>query len=114
MKIIISIIIGVILFFLILQRISDRTYKPTKDEIIDRLKKVIDGSIDYSDFDELCSVKIAYDSSLENIRQKLNCILDDPKAINHPHSKIKEVDLSYEGKIMVNNLIKEMENLTSL
>jgi hypothetical protein len=113
MKIVISIIIGVVLFLLILQKISNRTYKPTKDEIIDRLKKVIDGSIDYSDFDELCCVKIAYDSSLENIRQKLNSILDDPKAINHPHRKIKEVDLSYEGKIMINNLINEMENFTS-
>jgi hypothetical protein len=113
MKIVMSIIIGVVIFFIILQKISARTYKPTKGEIIERLNKIIDGSIDCSDLDELCSVKIVYDSSLENIRQKLNSILDDPKAINHPHSKIKEVDLSYEGKIMVNNLIIEMGNLTS-
>ena len=112
MKIIISIIVGIVIIFWVLQKLSDRTYKPTKSEIIDGLKKILDGSIDYSHLDELCSVKIAYDPKLESIRQKLNDILDNPKAMNHPHTKTKGVDLSEEGKSLVQKLIYEIKKAT--
>ena len=100
------------MLFWILQKVSDRTYKPNKSEIIEGLKKIIDGSIDYSQLDELCSVRIAYDPKLESIRERLNDILDDPKAINHPHSKEKGVDLSEKGKSLVQNLIDELIKAT--
>ena len=99
---------------MILQKLSDKTYKPTKSEIIEGLEKIIDGSIEYSHLDELCSVRIAYDPKLESIRIKLNDILDNPKALNHPHSKIKGVDLSEEGKVMVQNLIDEIRKTARL
>ena len=112
MKIVIGIIVGVVILFLIIQKLSDKTYKPTNSELIEGLEKIIDGSIEYSHLDELCSVRIAYDPKLESIRIKLNEILDDPKALNHPHSKIKEVDLSEEGKVLVQNLIYEIKKTT--
>lgn len=112
MKIVIGIIVGVVILFLTLQKLSDKTYKPGKSEIIEGLEKIIDGSIEYSHLDELCSVRIVYDPKLESIRIKLNDILDDPKALNHPHSKIKGVDLSKKGKVLVQNLIDEIKKAT--
>jgi hypothetical protein len=112
MKIIAIIIVCIAIIFWLLQKVSDRKYRPTKSEMIEGLNKIIDGSIDYSHLDELCSVKIAYDTELESIRQRLNDILDDPKSTNHPHSEKKGVDLSEEGKSLVQNLIDEIKKET--
>ncbi|MBA3029478.1 MAG: hypothetical protein FP816_11820 [Desulfobacteraceae bacterium] len=78
-------------------------------ELIEGLEKIIDGSIEHSHLDELCCVKIAYDPLLENIRERLNDILDDPMAMNHPHSKTMGVDLNEEGKGLVQNLINDIK-----
>jgi hypothetical protein len=103
------IIIGIIIFFLVLQKLSDKTYKPTRNEIISKLQEMINGNIDYSDFDELISVRIAYDHSLEEIRIKLNDIIDDAININNPHSNTKVIDLSEAGKKRLKELIEELE-----
>jgi len=103
------IVVGIVVFFLILQKTSDKTYKPTRTEIIKKLRKTIDGSIDYADFDELISARIAYDNTLEEIRTKLNSIIDEKANINQPHSKTKIIYLSEVGKKRVEELINEME-----
>ncbi len=105
----IVILIVIIVFFAILQKISDKTYKPTRTEIIQKLRAVKEGSIDRYDFDELISVRIAYDPSLEEIIKELNNIIDDTTNINQPHSKTKAIDLSEAGKKKIEELIEKLE-----
>jgi len=110
MKTALLVIVAIIVFFMILQELSDRTYKPTKEDLIAKLRQTIDGTIDPDTFDELLCVRIAYDPFLDEIRIRLNGILDGKDAINRPHRKTKTIDLTEIGKKRVAELVERLQN----
>jgi hypothetical protein len=105
------IVIFVIAIFSILQAISNRTYKPSREIIAKRIKDTIEQTIEYHDFDTFYSVKIAYDPKLEEIRLKYADIIDDPDF----QSDIKETDciapINESGKKQLEVLMEELRVL---
>jgi hypothetical protein len=61
--------------FLCLQYFSDKTYKPTVDDIRRIIVATVQQSIDLQTFDTFSCVRIAYDSKLEAIRHRYNAIM---------------------------------------
>ena len=103
----ILIIIVIVLVFLILQIISNRTYKPTKEEIKEILNKTIEGKLELYDFDEFSSVKIHYNKKLEEIRMKYIKVVSN-KEYNSINENENPVPLNDKGKIEVKKLIGEL------
>ena len=101
------IIIVIVVVFMILQIHSNRTYKPTKEEIKEILNKTIEGELELFDFDEFSSVKIHYNKELEEIRLKYVKILAnvDYNSINDNENP---VPLNDNGKIEIQKLIGEL------
>ncbi len=62
-------IVFVFIFFGALQIHSDRTYKPTREEIEQILMSIINGNISDAELDEFICVRIKYDPDLEMIRE---------------------------------------------
>ena len=106
MKWIFLIIIVFIVAILIFQLISNRTYKPTKEEIKEILNKTIEGKLELSDFDEFSSVKIHYNKELEEIRLKYNRIVTN-KEYNSTNNNTNPVPLNDKGKIEIKKLAGE-------
>ena len=101
------IIIVVVIVFLVLQIISNRTYKPTKEEIKEILNKTIEGKLELYDFDEFSSVKIHYSKELEEIRLKYVKIIAN-KEYNSINDNTNPVPLNDKGKEEIKKLIGEL------
>ena len=63
-------IIGIAVCFRLLNWLAARTYKPGRDEIADKLRKVLDGSMTIYEWDEFICVPIGHDEKLNSIREK--------------------------------------------
>ena len=107
MKWLALIVIVFVIFIMILQFISNRTYKPTKEEIIEILNKTIEGKLELFDFDEFSSVKIHYNKELEEIRLKYVKIIAN-EYYNSINENENPVPLNDKGKIEIQKLIGEL------
>ena len=62
-------ILGLIFaFFWFLQWLSDRTYKPSRDQVKRIFQASIEGKLSLGAFDEFSCVRIAYDPRLDRLR----------------------------------------------
>jgi len=111
--IIVAILISIILLFAVLQWFSNRTYKPTKDEIRKIIQASIDGRLSLGEFDELSCVYIAYDKGLENIREKYNQIVNNPEYIDGEMTDDNMTPLNAAGKNKLSELINELSQVTT-
>ena len=103
----ILIIIVIVLAFIILQIISNQTYKPTKEEIKEILSKTIEGKLELYDFDEFSSVKIHYNKELEEIRLKYIQIVSN-KEYNSINENENLAPLNDKWKIEIKKLIGKL------
>jgi hypothetical protein len=77
--VLIVVVIAIATLFFLLQHYSDKTYRPTVDDIRRTIQATIDETIDLARFDEFSCVRIAYNARLEAIRHRYNEILGSEK-----------------------------------
>lgn len=99
--------------FWLLQWRSDKTYKPTKEEIRKVLLSSIDDTIDQSTFDEFSCVQIAYNKELDAIREKYNKMMTNPEYIDRVISPQRVVPLNEIGKSKLRELINDLDAIIS-
>jgi hypothetical protein len=78
---IILVVVVPILFF-VLQHFSDKTYRPTVDDIRGTIQATIDETIELPRFDEFSCVRIAYNPRFEAIRHRYNEILGSKECLS--------------------------------
>ena len=106
--IIVIFFIAAILLFLALQWHSDKTYKPSKKEIISIIKESINGNISLHEFDTFSNVRIAYNKDFEKIRDKYNKIISNDKYINNNATEEDVTSLNADGKTQLKHLLNEL------
>ena len=110
-------LIGFILFifilFLFLNKLSAKTYRPTKEQVKSIIERTLDDSIDYRTFDEFYCVKIVYDSNLEKVREKYGSIVSNPEYVDEKKSNDSIVPLTAEGKRELEQLIGSLDESTT-
>jgi hypothetical protein len=97
--------------FAFLQWLSDRTYRPSRDEVRRILEASLEGRLDYKALDEFSCVRIAYDTRLDHLRQRYNAILDDPANVAGELTESNATPLNERGRARVRELIIELERL---
>ena len=97
--------------FLFLQWLSDRTYRPSQDDIRRVLEASLEGRLDVKALDEFSCVRIACDPQLDRLRQRYNTVLDDPTCILGELTASNATPLSELGKARVRELINELDAL---
>jgi len=112
--IIIIVFVLLVAIFWALQFISDKNYKPTKQEILDIIQKTIDGNIDLSKFDEFTSVRISYNRQLDAIREKYNTIVDNKEYFSESDiTKENVAPLNEQGKNKLRILLEELNEIST-
>ena len=96
------------MLFIILQWRSDKTYKPSKNDIKGIIQKSINGNISLHDFDTFSNVRIAYNSDYEKIREKYNYIISNNNYINNNAVEEDIVSLNNDGKKQLELLLTEL------
>ena len=98
-------------FFWFLQWLSDRTYKPSRDQIKRIFEATIEGKLSLGAFDEFSCVRIAYDPRLDRLREKYKRIVDDPAHMAGEITWQNITPLNEAGKEKLRELISELEQL---
>jgi len=111
---IIGAVAGIWILFWILQRNSDRTYRPSPDELRQILQASLEGRLDYKALDEFSCVRIAYDQRLDRLRERYNAILDDPASFLGEAAKSNATPFSEQGAGRVRELISELDDLQAV
>ena len=106
-------IAAVFVFFLFLQWLSDRTYRPSRTDIRQILEASLEGRLDVQALDEFSCVRIAYDARLDRLRQRYNTNLEDPACWLGEITKENATPLSEQGRARVRELIHELDPLPS-
>ena len=103
-------VVAFFLFFHILQWFSDRTYKPTAQDIRNIFQDTIDGKLSTGRCDEFCCVRIAYDKGLDEIRERYERILEEAGNCKwEDASETNQTPLAEQGKEKVRQLMKELD-----
>lgn len=102
-----------ITIFWLLQWRSDKTYRPTKEQIRKILLSSIEDTIDQGTFDEFSCVRIAYNRELDAIREKYNQIVNNPEYIDTVISPELVVSLNEIGKSKLRELINDLDAVTT-
>jgi hypothetical protein len=97
------------LFFL-LQYHSDKTYRPTVDDIRRTIQATIDETIELARFDEFSSVRIAYDPRLEAIRHRYNEILGSTEYLAGDAQGPTVAPITDAGKERLKELLSELND----
>lgn len=111
--IVILVLIAILVFFRVLQFFSDRTYKPTKENIRSIIQATIDGKIDVHGIDDFSSIRIAYNHSLDEIRNKYNKILENSEYIDRYNSNKNTTAFNEAGKAQLRKLLQELDLIQS-
>ena len=101
------------LIYIIFNKLSAKTYRPTKDQVKSIIQSTIDESIDYLTFDEFYCVKISYDVNLDKAREKYCSIVSHPKYVDEKNSNDSIVPLTAEGKKQLAQLIGSLDASTT-
>ena len=111
--IILAVVAVIFVFFAILQWASNRTYKPTISEVISILEDCKSGQMSRGQYDEFSCVRIAYDSRLDEIREKFNEVTDNPQYyIANDLSENDATALNDAGKREIEKLIAELRHMS--
>jgi hypothetical protein len=103
--------IAIMVLFGILRLISNRTYRPSQEDVATVIKATINGTVSFDDFDKFSSVRIAYDKQLESIRKKFNDITEDPTCLDLGPGKEVIMPLNDKGRRLLNNLLRELDSI---
>jgi hypothetical protein len=102
-------VVGLIVgLFHLLQHFSDKTYKPSLDDIRRNIQATIDETIDVARFDEFSCVRIAYDVRLEAIRHRYNEIVNSESYLPATNERRAVSPLNEAGKIELRKLLSEL------
>ena len=71
------IFVAVVVFFRILNWRTAKTYKPTKDEVLEILDAVLSGRVTYLQWDTFICVPIRHDQKLEAVRVEVSALDQD-------------------------------------
>ena len=102
---------SIVVIFLFLQWRSNRTYKPTVNDIHNIIQATINGTIDIETFDEFSSVYIAYREDLDAIRNMYNKIITNMERLDKDASTDNVVPLNDVGKRELRELINHLNEL---
>ena len=102
---------SIVVIFLFLQWHSNRTYKPTVNDIQNIIQATINGTVDLETFDEFSSVYIAYRKDLDEIRNMYNKIVTNVERLDKDASTDTVVPLNNIGKVELRELINELNQL---
>jgi len=108
---IVGAIAAILGLFWILQRLSDRTYRPSPAEIREILRASLEGRLNWKALDEFSCVRIAYDRRLDQLRERYNAILDDPASLLGQATESNATPLSEQGLARVRELINDVDSL---
>jgi hypothetical protein len=102
--------VGIVVVFWLLQRVSDRTYRPTPQQVKAILDALMEGRLSYQGLDEFSCVRIAYDSQLDDIRQRCNTVLhDDRSYVQTPPDS--PVQLTESAKARISEIRRDVDKL---
>ncbi len=102
-------IVGLFAFFYFMQRQSDKTYRPSAEDIKNIINASIEGRLSLAAFDEFSCVRIAYDKRLDNIRERYKHIVENREYIEGEFTKDNSTPLNAQGKEELRKLIRELE-----
>jgi len=108
--VVVGVVAGIAVLFVILQWHSDRTYRPLPVDIARLIRSTIDNTISLTEFDDLSSVRIAYDPRLEAIRTRYNEIVGSPHYIVGD-AKGPVAAVNQAGTQKLRELLAELEKL---
>jgi hypothetical protein len=97
--------------FQVLQWYSDRTYRPSQEEVRRILEASLEGRLSLLAFDEFSCVRIAYDSRLDHLRERSNAIVNDPGHMLGEITKSNATPLNEQGRARLRELISELDAL---
>jgi hypothetical protein len=92
---------AVFVMFRGLQWNSDRTYRPSVDDVRNAVQASLEGRLGIMAFDEFSCVRIVYDPRLDRLRERYNSIVNDPACMagrlpsQMPHPSMIKVDTAY-------------------
>lgn len=66
----ISLVVGFILFFKFLNWKTAQSYNPSRDEVEDKLSRVLNGTMSWEEWDDFVCIPITHDDELEIIRNQ--------------------------------------------
>ena len=81
----------VLFLFRTLQWFSNRTYKPSKEDIAAILRSSMEGTLSRAALDEFMNVKIAYDRRLDGIREKFSDIVAKKQDVGQSRRQIESL-----------------------
>lgn len=107
--IILGIIAGIIVFFSFLNWITAKSYKPRPEEVADKLRRVLDGTMTWHEWDEFVCVPMRHNDALERIRKR--CVEMESKEFCTRIKQDEQEKWIYNQKGLeeVNILLKELE-----
>ena len=73
----------------------------------------MEGRLNLGLFDEFSCVRIAYDKSLDDIREKYNRIVNNPEYMEGEITQENATPLNNEGKARLKELIYELERIST-
>jgi hypothetical protein len=100
-------------FFRFLQWRSDKTYRPTAQEVSGILRSLVAGELRWPDLDEFSCVRIAYDPRLDDIRRRFNAVLESPGNIDSTNKESPTARLTQVGQSQVKEIIRELDALAT-
>ena len=103
--------ISIVLIILLLQWRSNKTYKPTVNDIRNIIQATINGTIELETFDEFSSVYIAYRKDLDVIRNMYNKTIINIECLDKGTSTDNVVPLNNVGKRELRELINKLNEL---
>jgi hypothetical protein len=101
-------IVVVVILFRSLQWHSDRTYRPSPEDVRELLEASIEGRLDLGAFDQFSCVRIAYDPWLDRIRERYNAIVNDEMYVVPGITESNATPLNERGRARVRELINEL------
>jgi len=106
-----GVIAAVFVLFRVLQWHSDRTYRPSGDDVRQILQASLEGRLGLKAFDEFSCVRIAYDRRLDRLRERYNAIVDDPTYMLGEIIESNATPLNEHGRARIRELINELDAL---
>jgi hypothetical protein len=110
-----GVLLTIILFFVFLNWLSARTYRPSKEDVRRILQASLGGRLDIGSFDEFSSVPIRYDLQLDEIRRRYNAIVEDPAHFQEGDiAETNATPLNERGRAQLRELLADLQRLPDI
>jgi hypothetical protein len=104
-------IAAVFVLFRGLQWYSDRTYRPSVDDVRNVVQASLEGRLGIMAFDEFSCVRIAYDPRLDRLRERYNSVVNDPTFMVGEITESNATPLNDHGRERLRELLNELDGL---